>query len=171
MMRSSLMYMRLSTDTPRSSGNCCRHFSKNCAIESPFLHCTVVSNIQCMLHRRMIYDASVPALTVTTLRCPEPSQYEYVISISSFFISSCFCNHSRLNSSRILRSASSRSRSGRKCVSTVGFLPSFAFLAGRSPAVLDHRQPDLLRVQVLHEAHPHQHRQCCLLKCDPRRSF
>lgn len=33
------MYMRLSTDTLRSSGNCCRHFSKKAAIVSPFVHC------------------------------------------------------------------------------------------------------------------------------------
>lgn len=49
MMRSSLMYMRLSTDTPRSSGNCCRHFSRNCAIESPFLHCATRKGISTRL--------------------------------------------------------------------------------------------------------------------------
>ena len=31
-------YMRLSTLTPRSSGNCCLHFSRNVAMSSPFLH-------------------------------------------------------------------------------------------------------------------------------------
>ena len=34
----TLTYMRLSTFVPRSSGNCCRHFSKNMLISSPFLH-------------------------------------------------------------------------------------------------------------------------------------
>lgn len=33
------MYMRLSTDTALNSGNCPRHFSRNWAIVSPFLHC------------------------------------------------------------------------------------------------------------------------------------
>ena len=31
-------YMRLSTLTLRSSGNCWRHFSRNVEIVSPFLH-------------------------------------------------------------------------------------------------------------------------------------
>ena len=39
MIRSSLMYMRLSTLVPLSSGNCALHFVKNVAISSPFLHC------------------------------------------------------------------------------------------------------------------------------------
>ena len=30
--------MRLSTLTPLSSENCCRHFSRNVVIVSPFLH-------------------------------------------------------------------------------------------------------------------------------------
>lgn len=34
----ALMYIRLSTEMPRSSGNCCLHFSKKLAISSPFLH-------------------------------------------------------------------------------------------------------------------------------------
>jgi hypothetical protein len=34
----TLIYMRLSTLIPRSSGNCALHFSKNVAILSPFLH-------------------------------------------------------------------------------------------------------------------------------------
>lgn len=55
-----------------------------------------------------------------------------MISIGSCFMSSCIFNHFLRNSSRSFRSASSRSRSGRKCVSTVGFLPSFGFFEGGS---------------------------------------
>jgi len=69
-------------------------------------------------------------LTMTDFRCPLPSQYEYVISISSFFESSCSFIHFWRRSSRILRSASSRSRSGRNDVSTPGFLVSLARLTG-----------------------------------------
>ena len=36
--RRTLMYIILSTLTPLSSGNCCRAFSRNELIVSPFLH-------------------------------------------------------------------------------------------------------------------------------------
>lgn len=42
----TLMYIMLSTLIPRSSGNCCRHFSKKVLIESPFLHYREFKNWQ-----------------------------------------------------------------------------------------------------------------------------
>lgn len=44
----------------------------------------------------------------------EARERERTISISSSFMSSCICNHFLRSSSRSVRSASSRSRSGRK---------------------------------------------------------
>lgn len=58
---------------------------------------------------------------------------KYLLSEYPLFSSSCFFNHSCLSCSLSLRSASSRSRSGKKLVSTPGSLPSLDFfLAGRS---------------------------------------
>ena len=71
-------------------------------------------------------------LTSTSLRCPLPSQYEKMIVILSSLIASCLTSHNCRNSSRSLRSASSRSRSGKNSVLTSGFLPSFARLGARS---------------------------------------
>ena len=71
-------------------------------------------------------------LTTTLFLCPLPSQYEYVISISSFFSSSCLFSHSCLSSSRARRSASSLSLSGRNDVSTAGFLRTFFFACASS---------------------------------------
>ena len=118
----TLIYIKLSTLTLRNSGNCCLHFSRNDPMPSPFLHWTLVLGHE---HRERRWIL----LAITLLRCPLPSQYEYTTSISSFLSSSCFFNHSCRRSSRILRSISSLSRSGRKEVSTAGFLPSFARFA------------------------------------------
>jgi hypothetical protein len=79
--------------------------------------------------------------TTTDFRCPLPSQYEYVISTSSSFISSCRFNHSCLSSSRCLLSSSSRSRSGKNEVSTSGFLRNLARLEARSSAVVATSSP------------------------------
>lgn len=62
-----------------------------------------------------------PFFNVKLFLWPDPSQYEYVISISSSFMAACFLDHSWRSSSLNLFSASSRSRSGRKLVSTSGF--------------------------------------------------
>ena len=69
-------------------------------------------------------------LTVTLFLCPLPSQKEYVTSISSFLISSWFLSHSCLSRSLSFLSASSRSLSGRKEVSTLGFLRNLPRLEG-----------------------------------------
>jgi hypothetical protein len=93
----TLIYIKFSTLVALNSGNWALHFPKKAAISSPFL-------------------------TSTTLRCPLPSQKLYVISIISFLILSCSCNHCLRSNSRSIRSCSSLSRSGRKDVSTFGFL-------------------------------------------------
>lgn len=63
-MQPTLMYIKLSMLTPRSSGTWVRHLPRKEAIESPFLHWAAQ------------HGYTKAALTSTTLRCPLPSQYE-----------------------------------------------------------------------------------------------
>lgn len=85
----TLTYMRLSTLVPRSSGNCCRHFSKNVLIASPFLHYTIFnpvkyhtqasnskSPIKNYQHHTYISRTQIEKPTITLFRCPLPSQNE-----------------------------------------------------------------------------------------------
>lgn len=81
-------------------------------------------------------DLRMRALTITLFLCPLPSQYEYVTSISSFLVSSCFFNHSCRRRSLSFRSSSSLSRSGRNDVSTFGFLRNLPRLAGGSSSTV-----------------------------------
>lgn len=83
----TLTYIKLSTLTLRSSGNCCRHFSKNVLISSPFLHCVNHICVQSS-NEGLSYVERTERLTVTLFLCPLPSQNEYITSISSCLISS-----------------------------------------------------------------------------------